>query len=128
MYLIEVTYDTGDSFHQEHDVKHIVKELKWKSLTKAKKALKDIVNHYKFYMTMHKEWSAGKKEKDKAQRIAKSSKWYDERYPDFNIHVENDDGERINISSCWTGYFDSMVGADIITEEDDGMSFRFKKY
>ena len=124
MYRIEITYDTGDSFHQEHDCKHVINEIKWKSLDSAKAALKDIKNHYMFYMIMHKEWNVGQEEKDKASAKAKKQKWYDNEYPDFKFHLEDDDGKRVPVHSCWTGYFDSLVGADVVADPDDGISFR----
>jgi membrane carboxypeptidase/penicillin-binding protein len=122
MHKITVTYDTGDSFHQEHDLKHDL-ELTWGNLDKAKQALKDIEEHYHFYMIMHKEWNVDKKDQEKAEKKAKKMKWYDKEYSDFNIWLENDNGERVQEHVCWTGYFESLVGADIVTNSSD-TSFR----
>ena len=123
MYKIEVAYDTGDSFHQEHDVKHVINEVSWNSLSAAKRALKAIEQHYHFYMILHKEWNVDKKDKDNAKRQAEQCKWYDKEYPDFIFYLEDDNGDLVKVYSRWTGYFESMVGADIITE-NEGMSFR----
>ena len=60
-YQIVVTYDTGDTFHQEHDVEGTIERtwqngkksrgfMEWEDLDKAKKALKDIEEHYHCYM------------------------------------------------------------------------------
>ena len=123
MYKIELTYDTGNSFHKEYNVKHVINELSWNSLSAAKHALKAIEKRYHLHMILHKEWNVDKNDKDDAKRKAEKCKWYDKEYPDFVIHLENDNGELVKIYSCWTGYFESLVGADIITE-NEGMSFR----
>ena len=124
MYRIETIY--GDSFHQEHDVSHLITEVSWKSLSQAKKALNDIKNHYHYYVILNKEWNADNDDKEKAKKSAKMSKWYDNKYPDFTIHLENDDGKRVPVQCCWTGYFESLVGAYIVPEKDEGMSFRYR--
>lgn len=126
MYKIEITYDTGDSFHQENDVKHMIEEIKWESLEKAKQALKDIKEHYMFYMVMHKEWNVSEEQKQKAEDKAKKKSWYENEYPDFHFYLENDNGKKIKVHSCWTGYFDSLVGADIIEDKEE-FSFRMNK-
>lgn len=126
MYSIEVTYDTGDSFHQEYDVKHMIGEVEWKSLKKAKQALKDLEAHYHWYMIIHKEWNVDNNDRKRATNKAKKCAWYSHEYPDFTILLANDDGIRVPIRSCWTGYFDSMTGADIIPDIDHGMSIKIK--
>ena len=126
MYRIAITYDTGDSFHQENGVVDVISDISWATLTKAKKALKDIEHHYHYYMILHKEWNAGKEEKDKATKSSKASKWYHEEYPEFTIKLEDDKGKRVDVHCFWCGYFEHLVGADIEADEPKGMSFRTK--
>ena len=124
MYKIQITYDTGDSFHQENGLMENVEGIQWKSLTKAKKALKDIEKHYHFYMMLNKEWNAGQDDKDKVTKNAKRCKWYSgDEYPYYSLLVENDKGERVPIRSFWCGYFEHLVGAEVKTAKDDSMSF-----
>ena len=135
MYKIEVTYDTGDTFHQEHDVRSVVDELEWKSLTKAKKALKDIENHYKCYMMEKKEWNAGKEDKEKARKTAMRSKWcsntsnsgMERDYWHYSLMLEGDDGVRKNVYCNWVGYFESLVGAEVIDSDED-RKFKFRDW
>ena len=134
MYGIEITYDTGDSFHQEHDVKHML-GMTWKNMDKAKQALKDIEDHYKVYMICSKEWNAGKNDIQKARRKAMKSPWCsciceekssNRDYWQYSLLLENDEGERVDEHCAWVGYFESLVGADIVEPEDKEMSFRIR--
>ena len=127
MYRIKITYDTGDSFHQEHDVEGYL-NVKFSNPDKAKKALKDIESHYKFYMMLHKEWNADKKDKEKAKRIAEKSDWYSKEYSEHTILIENDDGNRVSENCFWCGYFESLVGADVESDPEHGLSFRTRRY
>jgi hypothetical protein len=138
MYSIEITYDTGDSFHKENDVKGAVREISWKNEEKAKQAIKEIEEHYMCYMVCHKEWNADKEDIKKAREKAMKAKWCSEVCDDnssnrddwnYSLMLENDDGERVNCSCFWVGYFEHLVGADIVCERhDDGRSFRVKRY
>jgi len=126
MYKIKVTYDTGDSFHQENDVTGFL-DIEWKRKDRAKQALKDIEAHYHDYMIMNKEWNIGKEEKDAARQHAKRCKWcVKSRAYDFDfltgIMLRNDTGERVYQDTFWIGYFESLVGAEIVHEEE-GMKF-----
>ena len=130
-----ITYDTGDSYHHESGVKSYLEGIEWKDSKKAEKALRDIEAHYHYYMILNKEWNVDQKDKDKAIAKAKRSKWstYDtwvSKCKDAKIFpstsallVENDKGERVEVRVFWTGYFESLVGGDIV-EENDKRSFR----
>jgi len=134
MYGIKIIYDTGDSFHHEYDVEHML-NLKWKDIEKAKKALKDIEDHYSCYMICNKKWYAGENEMMNAREKAMKSPWCSNvckensshrDYWNYSLMLENDDGERVNEHCDWVGYFESLVGADIVEDEDGEMSFRIK--
>ena len=132
MYLIQVTYDTGDSFKREDGVEQYL-NLKWENLDKAKKALKELTEHYHLYMLMEKEYNAGKKEKKEAEKKIRKAKWSSLRQNEpvrhafYSILLENDDGERVSEHCFWCGYFEHLVGLDIISEPNDknGLSKRF---
>lgn len=122
-YKIEITYDTGDSFHQEYGVKSTLPIL-WNDLSKAKQAIKDIEEHYHYVMIMEREVNAGKKERATTKAIAEKKPWFNKTYPTVSILLENDEGKRENHSSFWTGYFESLVSADILEVPEEGMSFK----
>tara|TARA_R110000824_G_scaffold12226_7_gene53652 strand:- start:61771 stop:62181 length:411 start_codon:yes stop_codon:yes gene_type:complete len=132
-YSIEITYDTGDSFHQENGLTETISKVSWDDMDKAKKALKDIEDHYHQYMIINREWNAGKKEKDEAREIAMKAPWCykpceedtsESDYWTYGIMLEDDDGERKHVHCFWTGYFEHLVGADILENRDKEMSFR----
>lgn len=125
MHKLKITYDTGDSFHHEYGVTGEV-DLKWTKLEKAKKALKDIEAHYKWYMIMNKEWNVDKNDQKKATRIAEKAGWYNRQYPQVSVLLEDDEGKRVNVSAFWCGYFETLVGVDVESSPEDGLSVRFR--
>jgi hypothetical protein len=69
-------------------------------------------------MIMEKEWNADKKDKVKAQKLARKQPWYSgDKYPFFLLLLENDHGERVEEYAFWTGYFYHLVGCDIVSAE-----------
>ena len=126
MYKVTITYDTGDSFHREDGVIEDL-EMQWVSIDKAKQALKDIEEHYFFYMMMKKEWNADKNDQKKAKKNAQGKPWYaGDRHPYYSVLLENDEGERVSKHAFWTGYFEHLVGGEVgeVEPTRDGMSFR----
>ena len=127
MYSIKIIYDTGDSFHKCEGVEEVIEEISWAKLEKAKQALRDIQAHYHLYMILHKEWNVDKKDKEKAIKFAQTQHWYasDEKYSHFYILLENDDGNRVKVyTATWCGFFESLVGADVVSTPEEGLSFR----
>lgn len=129
MYSVKIIYDTGDSFHRTDGVEEIIRDISWTKLEKAKQALRDIQAHYHLYMILYKEWNVDKADKEKAIKFAKSQPWYHtgerERYDYFYVMLENDDGDRVKVyTASWCGFFESLVGADIVLAPEDGFSFR----
>ena len=129
-YIIKIIYDTGDSFHTEKDCEEFLK-LEWNDLDKAKQALKEIKDHYTYYLFMKREYDADEKQQKAMQKKCRNEPWiYDKcslsnkyEYEFFNINLENDQGERVKEFVFWCGYFESLTGAEIISEDND-MSFR----
>jgi len=93
-YTINITYDTGDSFHTENGVEGTI-NLSWRNLKKAQQALHDIQMHHACYMIMDRDYNVGKKEKEKAMKVVKSSSWYCSDSWQYSILLENDDGVRV---------------------------------
>lgn len=134
MYGITVIYDTGDTFRRENDVEHTL-NITWNNLDKAKQALQDIQEHYRCYTVEKKEWNADKKNIKKARDKAMKSPWCshvtndkspERDYWQFSILLENDNGERIDEHVCWCGYFENLVGADIVSVNNGDLGFRIR--
>lgn len=133
-YSIVITYDTGNSFHKEHDVERKIEKIEWDRLDKAKQALKDLEEHYFCVHVITKEFNAGSEDRENAEENAKNSLWCSDISEKgigrglwhHEIMLEDDDGERHSVSCFWVGYFESMVGADIIENRDHELSFRCK--
>ena len=132
MYKIEVIYDTGDSFHRETNVRRIIDEIYWDSLDAAKQALKDIEAHYAAYKQIRYEYDMDDEDIKKVLDKAKKSPWYchDKSYGlerhgfvSSLILLANDDGTREKLYCFWTGYFESLVGCDIVEDKGE-LSFR----
>jgi hypothetical protein len=151
MYTIKIIYDTGDSFHQEDGVEDFLAyycpttykriTMEWNDKEKAKQAIKAIKEHYDYYKAINGRWME-KKEIEDIIKNAKKSKWacYDKmglgvggkrtkkekivRNPsEYKLMLELDNGERVEGHCFWCGYFESLVGADIVSK-DEGESFR----
>ncbi len=75
-------------------------------------------------MILHKEYNAGKEDKEKAMRSNVHSKWYNKEYPVISLFLEDDNGKRVQVMAFWCGYFEHLVGVDIETEVDGKMSYR----
>jgi len=129
-YKIKIDYDTGDSFHTERDCEAFL-ELEWKDLDKAKQALKEIQDHYTYYLFMKQEYSASKKQLEAMQKKCHKKPWISDKsdysnkyeFEFYTVMLENDEGVRVGESTFWCGYFERLNGADIVPEESD-MSFR----
>lgn len=98
MYDIEIDYTTGDSFGSERIEGESV-GIVTSDLDKAKENLRRIKAHYEKY--------------------ACDSDTPDERY---ELALLTDEGER-TIFPFWTGYFETLHGAMIVTEIDTEMGF-----
>lgn len=144
MYKIKLIYNTGDSFHSQDGVEEFLKrsytdgDFTWKNEEKAIIALRDIKSHYEYVRVMEKWCCSSKEEKQEAVKRAKLTKWaYYDSIPSRgkknknnfseipstnNLRIEDDSGNRIDVHCFWTGYFDTLVGGDIVNESE---SFRF---
>jgi len=128
-YAVKIIYDTGDTFHNEYGLERTL-DIEWNNIEKAKQAIKDIENHYKNFMHLKYNYSVSKAEMKKIREKLPKYPWYKKPdscgYWELTIMLENDEGERVYESAFWTGYFESLVGAEIVENGPDlsGHSFR----
>jgi hypothetical protein len=120
-YYIEVSYKTGNSFGSKDTTDEV--GMVWYDLNQAKKALMCIKEHYEFYNSCH-GWGLTATEVRKAKDKACKSDWYSKDYPEGCLYVEKDDGCLQQISAFWTGYFETLYGAEIKSRQDSDMSFK----
>ena len=126
MYKINITYDSGDSFNHYSGLEKTIEEASWENIDAAKVALRSIQEHYRWYMICNKEWNVSEKEKKSATQKARQKDWYYEQYPDVAMYLLDDKGEKFHVSTFWCGYFESLVGADIVSDGPSDMSFRLR--
>ena len=110
MYKIEITYITGNSFNTYENSDFI--ELTWDNLDKAKECIKRIKNHYEFYQ----------KHSDLYHRPNMNlpiGVIWDDEYRMVLLSLITDDNEEYKYCSFWTGYFETLIKAEIIFENED---------
>ena len=115
IYKIECKYRTGDSFNTYDET--YKSEMTWGNLDNAKEALKRIKEHYLWYDSKNSRY---------AKKHSKP-KWHNLKY-DFCLKLPLDNGKEVQIFAPWCGYFETLYGAKIITEEDSDMSFTISDY
>lgn len=125
MYTIEVNYKTGNSFGSHEETGEI--GLVFKDVDQAKKALKALKEHYKFYKDFDKRYN--KTQQDLEEIISKKYSWFDYNYdfksydwPMYTCLVECCDGSIRSIpTGMWCGYFERLLSARIVAalDEDD---------
>lgn len=136
-YIIKVSYSTGDSFGSDDTYTNI--ELTWKDLSIAKENLQRIKEHYvlhnlsrsKFNINDYKDkpWfvyepklfsismnraidESQKKEGDYEYRA-------DEYYYQHCLKLKADNGNEMQISAFWCGYFEQLHQIEIELDKSD---------
>jgi hypothetical protein len=112
-YTIELEYYTGDTFSTNLTTSSL--EITWENLEKAKEALERIKIHDEAY---RKAESCYAKKED--QEAFKNTPGYTGEY---TIKLPMDDGSEQPVYLFWQGYFDKLVGGEIIPSPDYGLSF-----
>jgi hypothetical protein len=115
MYQIKVEYETGDSFHKE-DTEDIFDE-KWANVDVAKENLQRIKNHYAWVCSKGR-WSD--------EELPRPD-WHKVQYPgseDCYVNLLRDNREEFEVCASWIGHFETLYGASIISDPEDGWSFR----
>lgn len=121
-YRIKYTYDTGDSFGQEHDCVGYL-ESTWEKLDVAKDNLRRIKEHYLFYMDRERSHLSKKEEQKALQEMSKKD-WFVKGH-DFCLKLCVDSGTEYQICAPWCGYFESLNEVEIEPDTSDmKVSFR----
>lgn len=109
-FKIKIEYETGNSFSIYDETDYIGYE--WKNLEMAKESLQRIKNHYKYYQDNNWIYEKPKDE------LPKGVVWDDE-WRMLILELVDDDGKPFNYSSFWTGYFETLHCARIVSEDHD---------
>ena len=115
-YDIEISYKTGDSFKSYDETRNI--GIEWSDLDKAKIALKRIKEHYKWYDDRNNRWI------DDNERSSEPE-WHKGIEYDFCLKFPLDNGNDVQISAFWCGYFETLYSAKIVISEDPEMEIHF---
>jgi len=107
-YTIEISYATGDSFHNEDRVSEL--GVTWKNLERAQESLEHIKNHYEYCKKNYDQWSKPNGE------LPVGVEWND-KYRMILLMLVDDNGKPFHYSDFWTGYFETLYEAKIIAVE-----------
>lgn len=101
MYTIKIDYSTGDSFgtHNEKDFIGYA----WNSFERAKQAKKVIIEHDRYFAAKGSRVVA----KPKPNRLF-------DRYGEYSVPVEDDNGNAVEIHAFWRGYFEEFCSATVV--------------
>ena len=119
-YAIEGFYQSGDSFNT-YDTSTML-EMRWKDLDKAKAALKRIKEHYLWYRDVNK-YSYKPREQELLE-----PEWHRGMKYDFSVKVALDNGNDVQFTAPWCGYFERLDTAKIVVvsgKADNDMEVNF---
>lgn len=115
-YQIKITYDTGDSFHNEYDVVSYC-GLTWEDKKTAQQNLKRIKDHYSFLNQKEKKHRDHKinnrKLKEWLSEFEKED-WFDKRFNEVCLFLYDDEGKQFQQSAFWAGFFERLTSAEIV--------------
>lgn len=118
IYKIKYSYETGDSFGRQDTEGEL--EMEWENLDNAKIALKRIQEHYKWYEDHNRSYRYGK------EKPVEEPAWHKGEQYDFTLKVKLDNGNEVQFSAPWCGYFERLYSAEIFTPiEHDDMRIEF---
>lgn len=115
MYRVEYKYETGDSFGS--DVEYGTLDVSFSSLDLAKKALKDIKEHYEFYREArgYRNYFKSQEEINNNSELAKLKSWFVNTEGCLKLLI--DEGKYYQFHAPWCGYFESLISAKIIDDD-----------
>ena len=128
-YEIKVYYTESDSETPPKDCETVLPFV-WERLSVAKEVLQVIKEHYDYFQKYngYGEYRLEPVDHNKALEEAKTKPWFVEgtRYSAWEqrILLPQDDGTWKQTGTCWCGYFELLVGADIFESQSSDMSFR----
>ena len=108
--LIEIYYQTGDSFSSEDITDYI--EHEWSNLEMAKKCIKRIKNNNEFYLEHQNQY------RKPTANLPEGVVW-DEQYRMIMLELLDDNGKPFLHSAFWQGYFEKLHHAKITFKEDE---------
>lgn len=119
-FKIKIEYETGDSFSSHDEIKII--DYVWKNLEIAKVNLVRIKEHYRWVCS----YEGYQPEKLDAPEFME--KTYGEgghilSEAMYHMPILDDNGNSFDLNCGWVGYFETLYGASIVAEEEDGWSF-----
>jgi len=120
LYKIKYFYETGDSFRTYKD--EGVLPMTWKSLDAAKDALKRIKEHYLWYQHNNRYYYVPSSPFPPVEPT-----WHAGQEYDFTVILKLDNGNDVQFSAPWCGYFETLESAEIIeySEEDPELRITF---
>ena len=118
-YKIKIIYDTGDSYKTERGLEDYL-DGEWSNLEVVTENLNRIRLHYEYYQ-LCTGYNFGKSKKQVEQEIKEfqKEKWFAGKATEciYSLKLLTDDGtEYIQSCSQWCGYFESLVGAEVVQE------------
>lgn len=118
IYEINITFRTGNSFG--NGIEEDLVGCSWESIEEAKEALKCIKEHYKYFESLNR-FSRNKPTEKEIDRI-ENSYWFCQEDSfdsgEYSLHLKRA-GELKTVSAFWRGYFESLISAEIMFEEND---------
>jgi len=113
-YKIEVFYRTGDSFGSRDT--STVLEMEWQNVENAKKALRRIKEHYKWYKYENESpWNRDEE--------VREPDWHKGEKTDATVKLLLDNGNEVKFYAPWCGYFERLQSAKVFIAEDLDMEF-----
>lgn len=137
-YTIEYTYVTGDSYNSYEKIG--VLEVEWETVELAKANLQRIKEHYKWYKFCcenMRDLSLGRIDVTDEDFVpipfwhfAKSMSYKEiaKKIAYYSINLKLDNGNEFQFNCPWTGYFERLIGAKVITVGDTDMEFTVDQY
>jgi hypothetical protein len=132
-YKIKVSYRTGDSFKTYDE--EVVLPIENENVDIAKENLQRIKTHYDWVQSLNR-WSKEPKpipdfvEKHygncvQVHAYSTFTEYSINNEAEYYIHLLTDDRTEVKISTSWIGYFEHLYGAEIVSDPEDGWSFRY---
>lgn len=125
IYRIEIHYITGDSFGSQETTSFL--DPAWEDINIAKENLKAIREHWEFYYTMENSGALIRTRGKTKEEIFNEYKdrWW--MVPDFKLNgydhhrmrLKMDNGNFMQQSNFWCGYFESLIGAKITPDKSE---------
>jgi hypothetical protein len=116
MFDIEITYETGDSLHLGKDTQMLC--LPVSNIELAKDNLQRIKQHYEIYQK-RRSYSVTPQKIDYPSFYITHTKIGTVNAEIDGIILETDNGKHNMISPFWIGYFERLITARIVADDDE---------